>query len=60
MNSDADLIYGKNDPNGRSYYIADSGVGNFNSEATAYLNLNADGLNPSNSQVDVLINFKTS
>ena len=60
MNSDADLITARMTIMGDPYYIADSGVGNFNSEATAYLNLNADGsMNHSNSQVDVLINFKT-
>ena len=45
---------------GDPYYLADSGMGNFNSEATSFMNLNADGtMNHSTSQVDILINFRT-
>ena len=60
MNSDADLITGTMTIMGDPYFLADSGVGNFNSEATKFLNLNADGsMNHSSSQVDILINFRT-
>ena len=60
INSPADLITGRMTIMGDPYYLADSGMGNFNSEATSFMNLNADGtMNHSTSQVDILINFRT-
>jgi hypothetical protein len=45
---------------GDPYYIAQSGNGNYVSQATSYHNLNADGtVNWQNGEVDILINFRT-
>ena len=60
INSPADLITGRMTIMGDPYYLADSGMGNFNSEATQFMNLTKDGtMNHSTSQVDILINFRT-
>jgi hypothetical protein len=45
---------------GDPYYIAQSGKGNYTSQATSYHNLNADGtVNWQNGEVDILVNFRT-
>jgi hypothetical protein len=60
MNSESDLISMKIKVLGDPYYIADSGIGNYNSENTAYYNINADGtMNHQSGEVDILMNFQT-
>jgi len=60
VNSDGDLVSIEMEILGDPYYIADSGVGNYNAEATNYTNLNIDGtINHQSSEVDILINFRT-
>ena len=60
MNSESDLISMKIKVLGDPYYIADSGIGNYNSENTSYYNINADGtMNHQSGEVDILMNFQT-
>tara|TARA_B100001057_G_scaffold498471_1_gene605559 strand:+ start:2178 stop:5243 length:3066 start_codon:yes stop_codon:yes gene_type:complete len=60
VRSEADLITLNMRILGDPYYIADSGMGNFNSAPTEYININANGsMDHQRGQVDVIINFKT-
>lgn len=60
VNSDADLITIDLEILGDPYFIADSGVGNFNSDSTMFMNINAaGGINYQTSEVDIIINFRT-
>lgn len=59
-NSDVDLVTMTIKILGDPYYIADSGMGNYNSESTVLFNVNKDGtINHQNGTVDVLLNFLT-
>ena len=60
VNSDVDLITMTIKILGDPYYIADSGMGNYNSSVTEWTNVTSDGsINHQNGQVDVLLNFLT-
>ena len=60
VNAAADLISIEMEILGDPYFIADSGVGNYNSEGTSYININSDGsINHQSGEVDVIINFRT-
>ena len=60
MNSESDLITMTLKILGDPYYIADSGIGNYNAESTNLYNINVDGtMNHQSGEVDVLINFQT-
>lgn len=60
VNSQSDLITIEMEILGDPYFITDSGVGNYNSDGTQYVNLNADGsINYQTSEVDIIINFRT-
>lgn len=60
VNSSASLISIDMEILGDPYYLADSGVGNYNAEATESVNLNIDaGINYQSSEVDILIKFKS-
>ena len=59
-NSDVDLITMTIKILGDPYYIADSGMGNYNAQTTSFTNVNADGtINHQSGQVHVLLNFLT-
>ena len=60
VNSDADLLTLDMTIMGDPYYIADSGVGNYNSENTQYINIDADGtIDYQYGEVDVEVLFRT-
>ena len=60
MNSAVDLLTCDMRIMGDPYYMADSGVGNYNSEGTTYINLKANGaIDHESGEVDVIINFRT-
>lgn len=60
VNSDVDLIQGTLTIMGDPYFIADSGMGNFNAKATQYINVNNRGsIDHQSSQVDIILNFDT-
>ena len=60
VDSDADLLKVDLKIWGDPYYLADSGMGNYIAEPTAYLNMTKDGtMNYENSEVDVILNFRT-
>ena len=60
VNSDVDLITMTIKILGDPYYIADSGMGNYNSSVTEWTNVTSDGsINHQNGQVDILLNFLT-
>jgi len=60
INSDADLLTLDMTIMGDPYYIADSGVGNYNSENTEYINIDADGtIDYQYGEVDVEVLFRT-
>lgn len=60
VNSQVDLLTLNMTIIGDPYYIADSGMGNYNSESTQYINITADGsMNYQESEVDVIVNFRT-
>lgn len=45
---------------GDPYYIAQSGLGNYTSQSTQFVNLNTDGsINYESGEVDIVINFRT-
>lgn len=45
---------------GDPYYLAHSGLGNYSSSPTQYVNLNADGtMNYEGGEVDIVVNFRT-
>lgn len=59
-NSDVDLITMTIKILGDPYYIADSGMGNYNAQTTSFTNVNADGtINHQSGQVHILLNFLT-
>ena len=59
-NSDVDLITMTIKILGDPYYIADSGMGNYNAQTTSFTNINADGtINHQSGQVHILLNFLT-
>lgn len=60
VSSDVDMITVDMTIMGDPYYIADSGVGNYNSENSQFINVSADGtVDYQNGEVDVELNFKT-
>ena len=60
VNSPSDLINATLTIMGDLYYLTDSGTGNYNSQATSFINLTKDGsMNYQNGSVDIIINFKT-
>jgi hypothetical protein len=61
IDSGSDLVTADMEIWGDPYYIADSGMGNYNSEPLpGTINLNADGsINHQNGEVDVNVNFRT-
>jgi hypothetical protein len=60
MNSAVDLLTCEMRIMGDPYFMADSGVGNYNSEGTSYINLKTNGaIDHESSEVDVIINFRT-
>lgn len=60
VNSSGDLISIEMEILGDPYFIADSGVGNYNSRATPMFNVNSDGsINHQSGEVDIIINFRT-
>ena len=59
-NSDVDLITMTIKILGDPYYIADSGMGNYNATVSQWNNVNSDGsISHQNGQVDILLNFMT-
>ena len=60
VNSDADLLSVEMEIWGDPYYLSDSGIGNYNSENTELINIDADGnVDYQYGEVDILINFRT-
>jgi len=60
VNSNVDLVTANMEIWGDPYYIADSGMGNYNAEETPYINLTKDGtMDYQTSEVDILVNFRT-
>lgn len=60
VNSNVDLITIEMEIWGDPYYIADSGIGNYNSENTEFINIDADGsIDYQYGEVDIIINFRT-
>lgn len=60
VSSDVDMITVEMTIWGDPYYIADSGVGNYNADTTVFMNLNQDGtIDYQSGEVDVNLNFKT-
>lgn len=61
VNSETDLAKVEMEIWGDPYYIADSGMGNYNaSEIAGSMNMTADGaVDYQNSEVDIVINFRT-
>ena len=60
INSNASMISIEMEILGDPYFIADSGVGNYNSDGTNYPNINSDNtINHQNGEVDIMLNFRT-
>jgi len=60
INSPVDLVTAEMTIWGDPYYIADSGMGNYNAPETPLINITADGtMDYQSSEVDILLNFKT-
>jgi len=60
VNSDVDLVTANMTIWGDPYYIADSGMGNYNAPETPIINITEDGtMDYQSSEVDILINFRT-
>lgn len=60
VNSDADLLSVEMEIWGDPYYLSDSGIGNYNSENTEFINIDAEGnIDYQYGEVDILINFRT-
>jgi len=60
VNSDADLLSVEMEIWGDPYYLSDSGIGNYNSENTELINIDADGnVDYQYGEVDIVINFRT-
>ena len=60
VNSPADLVNVQMKIWGDPFYLADSGMGNYNAGSTGFINLNRNGtMDYQSSEVDVTLNFKT-
>ncbi len=60
MNSAVDLLTCEMRIMGDPYFMADSGVGNFNSDGTTFMNLKANGaIDHESGEVDIILNFRT-
>lgn len=60
VNSSEDLINGTLTIMGDPYYVCDNGLGNYNTEAEDFLNIDRYGnMNYENGQVDIIVNFNT-
>ena len=60
MNSAVDLLTCEMRIMGDPYFMADSGVGNYNSEGTIFMNLKANGaIDHESGEVDIILNFRT-
>ena len=60
INSPTDLMIARMTIWGDPYWIADSGMGNYNAPETPLINLTADGtMDYQNSEVDLRLNFRT-
>ena len=60
MNSAVDLLTCEMRIMGDPYYMADSGVGNYNSDGTTFMNLKANGaIDHESGEVDIIMNFRT-
>mgnify|MGYP001156613354 CR=1 FL=1 len=60
VNSDVDLVMAEMDIWGDPYYIADSGMGNYNAGAGESANIDENGaMDYQYGEVDVLVNFRT-
>lgn len=60
VNSNVDLVTANMTIWGDPYYIADSGMGNYNAAETPIINLTEDGtMDYQSSEVDILVNFRT-
>lgn len=60
VNSPTDLVSIDFKIMGDPYYIADSGMGNYNAAPTGMLNINSDGaMNQQSGEVDIIMNFRT-
>jgi hypothetical protein len=60
VNSNVDLVTANMTIWGDPYYIADSGMGNYNAAETPIINITEDGtMDYQSSEVDILVNFRT-
>lgn len=60
LNSNVDLVSAEFEIWGDPYYIADSGMGNYNASETSNINITSDGsVDYQQSEVDIYINFRT-
>ena len=60
VNSNVDLIHARMKIWGDPYFIADSGMGNYNAPETPIINLTQDGtMDYQSSEVDIMLNFRT-
>jgi hypothetical protein len=60
LNSQTDMVTVEMTIMGDPYYIADSGLGNFNADISRNLNVNSNGsMNYQSGEVDILVNFRT-
>lgn len=60
VNSNVDLVTANMTIWGDPYYIADSGMGNYNAAETPIINMTKDGtMDYQSSEVDILLNFRT-
>lgn len=60
VNSNVDMITLDMQIWGDPYYIADSGVGNYNSENTSFINVDSNGaIDYQSGEIDVEVNFRT-
>ena len=60
VNSSEDLINGTLTIMGDPYYVCDNGLGNYNTEAEDFINIDRYGnMNYENGQVDIIVNFNT-
>lgn len=60
VNSNVSLLNIEMEIMGDPYFITDSGVGNYNAEATNFYNINIDNtVNHQSGEVDILVNFRT-
>jgi len=60
VNSNVDLVTANMTIWGDPYYIADSGMGNYNAAETPIINMTKDGtMDYQSSEVDIILNFRT-